>query len=552
MKKNYFLLTVVLCLNLINTVKAQTQEWSWAISVAKNQYVACNTIDNNGNVLITGSTTDATLTLGTQTITNPSPGVLFPYFIKYDNNGELLWFKTPNYDTSSIFGDNVINNIITDNLNNVYIIGYYNDFITFDDITINSNNLSEMTMFVFKFDSSGNVLWGKSVGGNQGFGETIQPMDIVVNDNNDIYISGRTQSQGINFGNGVSLSLTSGINFFTVKFNSEGNALWAKKVSGSGGSTSPGGYYIDIDGLGNIYCSGDFSNDQLLFDNNQSLNNTSNGDSDIFLVKYSPDGTIIYAKKYGSVNNETVHEISVKNNNIHLVGEYDNSFTLGNTTLLTSGYRDIFVAKFDLEGNAVWAKKAGGSNFDDSQSVTVDNDDNVYISGFYRSGDMSIGNTVFENSVTDAVNTFCAKFDSNGNFIWYKKPQATDARIYALNTDEDNNLFVSGTYNSSIIFDDTTLSTDDEVNYSFLAKLPESNLNVPGFDKTGLTIYPNPTKGILYISNELINHNYSVLDISGKIIIHGNTNNNIIDVSMLSSGMYFITIDGKTAKFIKE
>ncbi|GAB1415540.1 hypothetical protein MASR2M117_09460 [Paludibacter sp.] len=71
--------------------------------------------------------------------------------------------------------------------------------------------------------------------------------------------------------------------------------------------------------------------------------------------------------------------------------------------------------------------------------------------------------------------------------------------------------------------------------------------------ETGINVYPNPVRHQLRIANyELCEGNYSITDLSGRIVIGKRIDNQCIDVSSLPAGMYIIHIEGKTGKFVKE
>jgi len=75
-------------------------------------------------------------------------------------------------------------------------------------------------------------------------------------------------------------------------------------------------------------------------------------------------------------------------------------------------------------------------------------------------------------------------------------------------------------------------------------------------DYARLTLYPNPTKNIIQITNTLAlkGTNFSVIDYSGKVVFEGQVaDNNIIDMSDLINGLYILKIENKfTTKFIKD
>ena len=70
-----------------------------------------------------------------------------------------------------------------------------------------------------------------------------------------------------------------------------------------------------------------------------------------------------------------------------------------------------------------------------------------------------------------------------------------------------------------------------------------------------ISIYPNPSKNILYITSSGLNIEYEIYNVLGKLLNSGNTNDNAIDISELSNGFYFTKMkignQIKTFKFVK-
>jgi hypothetical protein len=167
---------------------------------------------------------------------------------------------------------------------------------------------------------------------------------------------------------------------------------------------------------------------------------------------------------------------------------------LGNT-YLCGGVQDsvypycsnIFLAKYDVSGNLLWYKTAGGRWYDEALAVTLDGLGNVYITGYMGwdgGGGWAISDTVyFDNTVlvTSYYDIFIAKYDSNGDLVWAKKYGGDHGDIgMTIKADTIGNLYFSGRYAGdnypnpgTAAFDTITLTSwqDGDI---FLAKVDTS------------------------------------------------------------------------------
>jgi len=111
------------------------------------------------------------------------------FLAKLDAGGNVLWAKSPigtgNEDTYDM---------VSDSYGNIYITGYFNDQLTFDNTMLSTNGQTDV--FVVAYDSSGNVIWTKSAGGpngDNGFGIAIDALS-------NVYLTGYFKSSTISFG----------------------------------------------------------------------------------------------------------------------------------------------------------------------------------------------------------------------------------------------------------------------------------------------------------------------------------------------------------------
>jgi hypothetical protein len=155
--KNPTRLLAVLFTITIN-VKAQAPSWVWARSggCVSNDYSNATCTDANGNVYITGTFQGSLIIFGNDTLHNNATGTLAVFVAKYDANGNVLWARSGGGS-----GTDYTYGICTDANNNVFIEGYSgSSLMTFDTITL--SNSSGQHVFIVKYDSLGNVQWGKN------------------------------------------------------------------------------------------------------------------------------------------------------------------------------------------------------------------------------------------------------------------------------------------------------------------------------------------------------------------------------------------------------
>jgi hypothetical protein len=243
--------------------------------------------------------------------------------------------------------------------------------------------------------------------------------------------------------------------------------LWAKKA---GGTSDDHGQGIGVDASGNSYITGYFQGTATF----GSTNLTSNGGYDIFVAKLDSSGNWLWAKNAGGTGSDECYGIAVDDSgNSYVTGCFQGSAIFGSTTLTSNGSYDIFIAKLDSSGNWLWAKNAGGPNYDSGCGIAFDTSGNSYVTGtFYSSADF--GSTTL-TSYGD-YDIFIAKLDSSGNWFWAKNAGGTNVDIgYGIAVDTSGNSYVIGYFESGIvIFGPTTYLISSGYSDLFIAKLDSS------------------------------------------------------------------------------
>lgn len=358
-------------------------------------------------------------------------------------------------------GDNdAAESIVTDAEGNVYMTGsFQSESLTFGSITLNNVNAPNQDLFLAKFNSSGAVVWAFRAGGTQAdYG-----LSLSMDPSGNVYLGGFFKSTSISFG-GVSLS-NPGAPFgdpFLAKFDKDGNVIWAKKSSNA--LSSDAIISIATDQVGDVYATGHFISEQITF-GGITLTNPGTETQELFIVKYSASGNVLWAKRIGGSGDEVGNAVVVDmQGNVFLAGQFSSSsVVVGSITLnnINSPNVDLFLAKYNASGDVLWANRAGGLDSDYLLSLSTDENGNVYGSGYLKSASLSFGATTLFNEGSPFGESFVAKFNTEGQCLWAHaadNSESSDAAT-SVTTDHIGNVYFTGHFLSDIIsFGATTLT----------------------------------------------------------------------------------------------
>ena len=316
-------------------------------------------VDTDGSISATGIFSDlADFDPGQGADNRLSAGDFDIFISKFDSSGNHLWTKTRG-GTSREVGQSTT----FDGSGNIYSLGYFSGTFDFDPgvgvAELTSNGGTDM--FISKFDSSGNYLWAKQIGGMGADGAAQVAFDRTGN----LYFTGYF-SGTVDFDPsvGVAERTSNGAGeMFIAKFDSSGNYIWAKRRGGSGADR---GLNIALDSNGNIYSSGYFSG-TVDFDPSLGLAElTSAGGTDIFIAKFDSSGNHLWAKRFGGTESDRGMNIAIDSNgNVFTSGYFSNIVDFdsgtGSSNFTSNGGYDVFILKLDANGNtpAVAAVTAG-------------------------------------------------------------------------------------------------------------------------------------------------------------------------------------------------
>ena len=322
-----------------------------------------------------------------------------------------------------------------------------------------SSLLSLISVLLFSNLFAQNYQWANRIGSNA----TDAGYDIAVDVSGNVYITGIFRGT-VDFDPGQDtayLTAAGSGDIFFGKYDANGNYLWANSIVSAGNDDQGTG--IAVDGNGNCYVTGFFNNTADFDPDTGMFNLTAIGGNDIFFAKYDSSGNYLWAKSIGSSTGDESRSIVLDDSgNVYITGHFTDTadFDPGPDTALlaTVGSADIFFAKYNSNGNYLWAKSIGSTTGDRSRSVAVDDSGNVYITGYFTdTADFDPGiDTAILTAVT-VTDIFFGKYDSNGDYLWAKSIGATwYATSHSIILNSIGECYITGTFQGTADFDPDT------------------------------------------------------------------------------------------------
>jgi hypothetical protein len=541
MKFSTYLIALLFFLMGIQNVNAQAPSWQWVKTSGGTQEDEARSVctDSSGNVYVTGNFFDSSITIGSFTLIGTgSPN----WFIaKYSPSGNVLWAKA----FGGTYWDYIFD-LCCDGNGNIYSLGVFKeDTLTLGNISlVNSGNTD---VFFAKFDSGGNILWAKSMGGN----DIENAASICTNSFGEVAITGGFYSATMAIGSATLIhSPLWQLDFFIAKFDTNGNLLWA---NGGGDEKEDQGTAVTMDEVGSVYALGIFFSDSIRLGSVLLLNSdVMGGSKDLFIVKYDLSGNTVWAKSAGGMSEDAGQSICTDQNGNIIIGGYYTSDTIRFDSYIFTNVNNwrLFLVKMDDSGNVLWAKEGtdGGFFLND---IDTDAEGNIFITGQIWCWQITFGNITVTMPSSNIADVFIMKFDPLGNAIWGKGVYGVSYDdVYGISIDLNSNIYIAGRYSSDTMsFDAFNLCNTNNYNAFFLAKLFDPT-SVGGIHSENAYVesFPNPFSDYLYIEVNSIEKNTAILlDMQGaKIQIWElNSGRNEISMQGFAEGTYILEIISK-------
>ena len=485
------LFLIALCLHGFVFGQEFNLEWAGTYRGPEQTQALGVSTDNNGNVYTTGffrGTVDFDPGSGEYNLTSYGSENIF--ITKVDANGNFVWAK---HLGSLGYGYSSGNAITVDNQGFLYITGQFSFTVDFDpgpaEHLLLTNGLFDC--FILKLDTDGNFVWVKNLGGSQndyGYGIDVDLLG------NIVVVGLFEENADFDPGSGVFNLISAGSHdVFITKLDNNGDFIWAKSFGNSDWDRVND---VEVDYLGNVYIVGEFRN-TVDFDPGLGVYNLTTINRNGYILKLDPTGSFSSVRKLVDTlatghQSIAVSIVTDSNGNVYVSGYFFGTINLDpiDLTVFVAGNTNVFVAKWNSEGDLLWGKQFGGTANVENSGIALDNSGNVYSTGLFQGTiDFDPSSGINNLTATGGYNIYLSKLDANGNFIAAGRIGGTNGNFskglsvdnsgmahvvgyYFGNTDFDPGL---GTYN--IISVGSAATTD-----AFTAKYSVSSCTVTGID----------------------------------------------------------------------
>ncbi len=343
---------------------------------------------------------------------------------------------------------------------------------------------------------------------------------------------------------------------FVIKLSSDLSQLTG--MSYLGGEGDDYAFSMSINNNGEVFIAGETASSSfpvIL----PAYDNTRGGATDGFIAKFNNDLSSLQQSTYfGGGFFDNIWGIDIDEQDFVFVTGYTQSADFPTTANAFdesfNGGSDAFVSKLTNDLQSLSASTLiGGSGTERANELAIDNEGNVFITGYVWSEDFPTHQTAYDDSY-NGFDIFISNFSSdlsllNASTYLGGAENAGDEQGWGLAFDEDNNVYVGG-YSYSEDFP-TTLNAYDQTfdgssyNAEVIISKFDNGLNADISStpelllENTIVLYPNPTKDMVYIQSQK-KYSLQITNSLGQVVLSiASLNNNSIDLSAMEKGIYF-------------
>jgi hypothetical protein len=327
------------------------------------------------------------------------------YLRKYDFTGNELWtreFGTEGGDFSMLGPVGIDGSAL-------YVGGETNGALVPGVL-----NAGDYDFFVRRYDTNGTVIWTDQFGGSD-----YEQIDGIATYRGKVFVAGFTLSALSGQASGGSWD------GLVRAYDSDGNPLWTRQFGGNSSSEDFHGVAADSTGVyavGSVGPGPDF-----------------NGSVDVLVVKYDFAGNLVWVRQFGTQGGKDDHAdgVATRRGQIYVVG-YTEGALPGQ---VSAGGADVFVRKYDANGNVVWTRQFGtpGNDSASRRRVTTTGQ------GVYVAGTVAADQALPSQTSAGGRDAFVRQYSDNGDELWTLQfGTSGDDRAFPVAVGENDDVYVGG------------------------------------------------------------------------------------------------------------
>jgi hypothetical protein len=375
--------------------------WSKSFGSTNNDTPYAVAVDADGSIILVGAF-QGSVDFGGGVLASAGGDDIF--IAKYDAGGAHLW--------SQRFGstqDDQARGVTTDAAGNVYVTGKFRVTVSFGGG--NHTSAGQDDIFLARYNADGYFLWSQSYGSTS----TDIGGSVAVDGSGNVLLTG-VFSGSVSFGGGslISAGLYDGV---LAKYDAGGAHQWSQRVGGNNWDVPA---VVLADASGNAFLAGYFAGTA----NYGGGSLVSAGGYDIVLAKYNSNGVHQWSQRFGGTGDDAAASAALDGSGDLLVtGYFNGAVSVGGAVLANAGFADVFVAKYSSGGVHQWSQSFGGTDYDAGAGVAADAEGNTTVTGYFV-GTVSVGGPPLVSA--GFADPFVARYNASGVHLWSRRCGGTD------------------------------------------------------------------------------------------------------------------------------
>ena len=516
---------------LMSTFQSFAQAWNWVNTFGDlgTETIEGLIVNTASDFIISGTFSESFPLNG---ITLTSSGEKDVFIAAINANMETAW---------AISGGSNLNDELTsitkDASGNIICTGAFWLEATFEDETITTSG-NPKGIFILKLNEEGEKLWLRQIDGADLKAATTVQSDAEDN----IFISGYFD-QELHLGDTI-ITANGSTDSFIAKYDADGQLIFARNIGYKGDTRA---IAMALSNSGKIVLGG-FYNDTTIIALDTLPANTT--DRDVFIACLDSSGLPMWGRKAGGVHDDELTGIIIdEEENIFATGYLVGVMSLdeGISIQSSNGNADIYLLKYNIDGTPISARALGGELVQQTTDIAIFNQ-TILVSGFFQ-GDMDFDG--INLSAEDNINGFIAGFDKNLFIKWAETIEGSGnvfANRIGVNTNMENTVLIGGSFSNTIQFNETIYPSNGSFDI-FLSTLSMDITSVasPYNTKPYLKVFPNPSGEHVNIDTNLSHFDLAIMDKAGRLCL-SDKNTTRVDISNLPSGVYLLHLQNEKTR----